>query len=163
MYSPINIAKYFLLRGREEGIPISLIKLQKLLYFAHGWHLAMFDKPLLSEKVQAWKYGPIIPSLYELYIRFGNEPINTEGLTLNGFRPGEKLINFLDFVWEVYKNYSPTELSTLTHVGESPWEKAIADNEGLAGLNQPIDDELIKDYFRREYLEDSPADSAKLF
>ena len=57
-YSAKAVANYFLARAKESGETLSPMKLQKLIYFAHGWHLAVFDAPLLDEEVQAWDYGP---------------------------------------------------------------------------------------------------------
>jgi len=58
------VANYFLDLGLRESIPITPLKLQKLVYFAHGWYLGFTGEPLLNEGIQAWEYGPVIPSLY---------------------------------------------------------------------------------------------------
>ena len=57
-YKAITIAYYFLEQGERENIPISPMKLQKLIYFAHGWCLAIRREALIMESVEAWKYGP---------------------------------------------------------------------------------------------------------
>ena len=44
-----DIAKYFLAKGMEsDGNDLSNLKLQKLLYYAQGFHLALFDRPLFK-------------------------------------------------------------------------------------------------------------------
>jgi len=40
------------------------MKLQKLVYYAHGWHLALNNEPLIDEQVECWQYGPVISSLF---------------------------------------------------------------------------------------------------
>ena len=51
------------------------MKLQKLVYIAHGWHLGLFDGLLISERVEAWRWGPVIESLYHEFKEFAKQPI----------------------------------------------------------------------------------------
>ena len=53
------------------------MKVQKLVYYAHGWHLGLADAPLIGELVEAWRWGPVIRSLYAALAEFGNQPILT--------------------------------------------------------------------------------------
>src|SRR5690348_2726800 len=76
-YDPRAVANYFLDLASVDGESISPLKLQKLLYFGHGWHLAITGEPLLSERIRAWKYGPVVESIYYQFRRFGNRPITT--------------------------------------------------------------------------------------
>ena len=55
---------------------VSPMKLQKLVYFAHGWHLAIHNRPLVNEQVEAWKFGPVFSDLYHQIKSFGNEKID---------------------------------------------------------------------------------------
>lgn len=59
-YESKAIANFFLQRQR-----LTQVRLHKLVYFAHGWHLGLNRGPLLDEAIQAWRYGPVVPSLYE--------------------------------------------------------------------------------------------------
>lgn len=149
MFDPLDIARYYILKGHQENIPISPMKLQKLIYFAHGWYLAFFDKSLLSEEIQAWKYGPVIPSVYNEFKAYGNSPISSSFRISSAemvFNP--EVQRFLDFVWKIYKKYTAIELSNLTHVRKSPWEITISKNGGAVHFFQVIDNELIKGYFK---------------
>ena len=82
-YRACAIANYFLERAERE--PITQMKVQKLVYFAHGWHLGITQKPLINEQVEAWPYGPVIPSLYQDLKRWGADPI-TEPIKDRGVR-----------------------------------------------------------------------------
>lgn len=63
--SAIDVAKYLLiLVDREAGDAITQLKLQKLMYIAQGIHLALYDKPLLKEEIEAWQHGPVVRELY---------------------------------------------------------------------------------------------------
>src|SRR4051812_39910789 len=74
-YPAAAIANEFLRLAKEDKAQISPLKLQKLVYFAHGWYLALAGKPLIEERVQAWQFGPVIPTLYREFKRYGNSPI----------------------------------------------------------------------------------------
>ncbi|MFC0184306.1 Panacea domain-containing protein [Pseudarcicella hirudinis] len=75
MYSALAIASKFIDLGIQSGKPVSPMKLQKIVYFAQGVHLARYQKPLIDEAVEAWTYGPVIPSLYHTFKHLGNSPI----------------------------------------------------------------------------------------
>src|ERR1700689_5397887 len=55
---------------------LSPMKVQKLVYFAHGWYLALTGgRPMINEPVEAWKFGPVVPSLYYELKKYGETPI----------------------------------------------------------------------------------------
>lgn len=140
------------------------MKLLKLVFIAHGWVLALLDNTdgiLNEERVEAWKFGPVIPSLYHEFKHCQNSPItewsqSTVNETDDWFESKpifieqtdvhdkERLVKVLDFVWESYKTYSPWGLSQKTHELDTPWQKTYVDGEkGLI-----ISDELIKKYYK---------------
>jgi uncharacterized phage-associated protein len=133
-----------------ENIPLTPMKLIKLVYISYGWHLAFIGNKLFDEKIQAWKYGPVIPSLYHEFKRFGKDIIDdyshdfdekTGELTMpNTIDDFSRTAKVLYIVWETYKNYSGLELSEITHKPNSPWDKAIKEK----GLLAEIDDEEIR-------------------
>ncbi|KJV77587.1 hypothetical protein RHORCCE3_2148 [Rickettsia hoogstraalii str. RCCE3] len=66
--SCFDVANYFLvLVDREAGDSITQLKLQKLIYFAQGIYLALFDKVLFEEEIKAWKHGPVVPALCSIF------------------------------------------------------------------------------------------------
>ena len=52
----IDVARYFLLvaSSLEAGDTISNLKMQKMLYYAQGWHFAHFNTPLFDDEIEAW-------------------------------------------------------------------------------------------------------------
>lgn len=79
MYSALDIAKWFLnynlfLRNvdNEDTDDISNLKLQKLLYYAQGCYLAMYDAPLFKEDIVAWAHGPVVREVYDEYKAYGS-------------------------------------------------------------------------------------------
>ncbi len=71
-YPPSAVANFFLSKSDE----ITQMQLHKLLYYAHGWYLAVVGKPLLNEMIGAWKHGPVVPSLYYDLKKFGARPVD---------------------------------------------------------------------------------------
>src|SRR5262245_56745225 len=69
------VANFFLEKGFKEEIPISPMKVQKLVYFGHGWSLGLTGDPFIEEVIEAWPYGPVIKSLYHEFKGYGNGPI----------------------------------------------------------------------------------------
>jgi uncharacterized phage-associated protein len=162
------IANYVLDLGDRDGRPISPMKLQKLLYFAHGWYLALTDHPLLDDQVEAWQWGPVIPSIYHEFKRFGPHPINaryrTVELNKNGDMDFELRVPNLDDcsgsgdvvtakavidrVWQVYRDYSAVQLSNMTHQPGTPWQ-IVWERMGPSKLkSQDIPEDLIKKHFK---------------
>lgn len=143
------VANYFLQKGREENVPISPLKLQKLVYLAHGWSLALHGQPLIKEKPEAWRYGPVIPDLYYAFRKFGGSPITEcapfATVGKQEFSGTEKQL--LDAVWKKYKDFSAGQLSTMTHEPGSAWQMTIANAWPFEPLT--ISDALISDEFQR--------------
>lgn len=71
-----SVADYFLvLVDRENGDSITQLKLQKLMYFAQGMHLKLYNKPLFQEEIEAWEHGPVVKEIRKLYGSHGSSAI----------------------------------------------------------------------------------------
>ena len=81
-YKALDIANKILAKAssnpNEEDL-ISNMKLQKLLYYQQGFHLAYFGTPLFDEEIEAWMYGPAVPGVYEHFKGNGNKGIEYKG------------------------------------------------------------------------------------
>src|SRR5215510_7158653 len=77
-YDSKAAANWFL----DLGQPLTPMKLQKLVYFAHGWSLALTGVPLIKDAVEAWRYGPVIPALYHEFKHNGARPITDRATCL---------------------------------------------------------------------------------
>src|ERR1700680_3484243 len=75
-FSAAAVANEFLRLAHRDNKPITPLKMQKLVYFAHGWHLALTGRPLLSEPIQAWEYGPVIPTIYKEFSELVSDAIH---------------------------------------------------------------------------------------
>jgi len=104
----------------EMGDLMTNLRLQKLLYFAQGWHLARFGRPLFDAQLNAWDFGPVVPEIYHEYKTNGRCGISeTFDLPQDAFTPSE-LELLLDVVRE-YADRSTSALVTLSHKPDAPW------------------------------------------
>ena len=158
MYSSKCVANYFLDLGDEDGVEITPLQLQKLVYIAHGYHLAQIGKPLINETVEAWKYGPVIPALYSEFSYVGAKPILGRALeetipNLKNFGlPMDERLESIDVVlqvWQKYKRFSALELSAMTHEAGSPWYVTRSKFKNRFKQNPPIEDETIREFYKK--------------
>jgi uncharacterized phage-associated protein len=150
-YSAEAIANEFLELAQREGRQLTPMQLQKLVYFAYGWYLVITGERLLDERVEAWQWGPVIPSLYFEFRRFGSGPITDFAKPLLASRivsdnpvKDNQAKAIIRRVWEIYGKFSASDLSGMTHEPNSPWAKT-PDKE-VRGTD--IDDAEIERYFR---------------
>lgn len=157
--STLAIANFFIRKSLKEEKPVTQIKLQKLMYFAHGFYLALKEKPLVNEKIEAWQFGPVIPSIYHQFKKWGSNSI-TEVLVdrSNDLIINEEDIEFLDLVWHKFSSYTASELVELSHEAEGPWQTAIEKSKALVGFIVPnitIRNLDIYTYFKHRFIQDS--------
>ena len=131
------------------------MKLQKLVYFAHGYTLAVCEGPLINEHFEAWEYGPVVPTLYHEFKEFGARPLprlatdfDFEALeykatpAIDPDEVSESIRLVLEFVCDTYGGLSAGQLSTLTHESDSAWDKTIRMHPRLKHVD--ISNELIR-------------------
>jgi uncharacterized phage-associated protein len=160
-FDPRAVANRLLDLARERQIIVDPMKLQKLIYYAHGWHLALTGKPLLDRSVEAWQYGPVLPDVYRAFQRFGAQPISEPArhFSIDGGKLGLQRYTMpatdpdagyadriLRRVLEQYGGYSGIQLSMMTHADGTPWAQAWSENPGKRYI--PIPDSEIEAYFK---------------
>lgn len=125
MITAIDVAEYIL----DKTGPMTAMKLQKLVYYAQAWHLAWTDaNPLFEDKIEAWRNGPVVPSLFEHHKGclklspgfFANKICPKKVAQLN-----ENQRDVVDRILSFYGSKDPHWLSQLTHM-EDPWKNARA-------------------------------------
>ncbi len=123
MATASDVARYFLTKCDEDsGDTISNLKIQKLLYYAQGFHLALFGRALFDEPIEAWRHGPVVRQVYAEYADYGSGSIPyPENFDLD--RLSEEERDLSDEVYEVYGQYSAWRLREMTH-SEPPWRDA---------------------------------------
>ena len=138
MINSLNIARYFIVKAYQDGIEAEMtnMKVQKLLYYAQSLHLALYDQPLFSEEIQAWRYGPVCPPAYQYYSEFeANQLTIPSSEIILEIPDDQKLV--LEEVWDYFGGYHAYRLSGMTHL-EFPWKKARQGLPPEARSTQPI-------------------------
>lgn len=144
-----DVAIFFIdyFNSLEEG-SITNLQLNKLLYFAQGHYLARTGKPLFEDDIEAWEYGPVVPSIYHKYKKYGNalitETISKEEYEDSLDRETEEEIEVMNEVIKEYEPYSASQLVSITHKKSSPWEKVYDKQK----KHTKIDNECIQRFFK---------------
>lgn len=157
-----RVANQILLAAQEAGVEVTPLKLQKLVYFAHGWSLALFDRALINEQIEAWKYGPVVPSLYHDYKSQGDRPLKPQRRRLTGrvgiipsipgcTQEGKEAKAIIRRVVETYGKYDGLTLSSMTHNEGTPWS-AVAKRYSPRPIpaSTDIPPDTIRAYFARQ-------------
>lgn len=142
MLTCFDIAEYFIRLANETGSFISNLKLQKLVYYAQAWHLAIHGEPLFQEDFQAWVHGPVIPELYQKYQSFSWRPIEEDANP----QLSQTVEEFLEEIADEYFSCDSYELEKMTHL-EDPWNWARV---GLP-IDEPSNAIIRKDWMKKYY------------
>ena len=159
-YPAAATANTFLDIAKTSGQPLDPMKLQKLVYFSHGWHLAFQKIALSDDPAEAWSYGPVFPALYHGVKQWGSgtvrEPVRHD-MTIPRLAENDAFAKGLvNRVWEVYGPMSGVALSQLTHEPGGPWKVT---REKYPGVRGPvISNAIIQEYFEQKVTANS-ADS----
>jgi uncharacterized phage-associated protein len=148
--SALHLSHYIL-----SFVPSSQLKLQKLVYYSEGWHLAYFEHPLIDEDFEAWVHGPVVRSLWDHYKGRGNYFTDFHLTTdyaariKNYFR---QLLRpeQLELIGDVLKEYgdkSAYHLESLSHA-EAPWREARNGRPHSEHSEAVISKETMKKYYQ---------------
>jgi uncharacterized phage-associated protein len=151
-YEADDVAYAFVQKGIIESNFVTQMKLQKILYFAHGLHLAQYHAPLIKETFQAWKFGPVIPRIYHTYKLYGSMPITNTDIAYLVDRPAphfnDEANEIIEVTWKTLKNIDGIKLSQWTHQDDSPWKKHYEEQV----LSKEIPNEEIERYFAEKFI-----------
>ena len=127
----------------RRGIDTTPMHVLKLVYLCHGWMLGIHGNPLITEPVEAWTYGPVVPSVYHRYKRYGGGLI-LESETERSGALSTRTGGLIESIEAVYRPCSASQLSALTHQPGTPWDIT----RRKSGIGSVIPDELIEEHYR---------------
>lgn len=142
-----DVANYFLYLDSQnsESDGISNLKMQKLIYYAYGFHQAIFQDKLFDDAITAWKHGPVCESLYHTYNGYGKcfIPFNAAIFDASSI-PVEKQA-LLSSIYNEYSQYSAWKLSALTHE-EMPWLNGRERLEANGDKGCMLDEDFVEHF-----------------
>ena len=154
MATAIDVAKRLIHLAASEEEPdfLTPMQLQKLLYYAQGWSLALRGRPLFNEPVLAWTHGPVVRDVFNFFKNLKDMPIRAADVPAPiGLDPDEE--RHIEYVWSFYSGYSASALRKMTHE-ERPWIEARGDiPEGV-----PSDEEITRESMRAFFVEQKDAE-----
>lgn len=140
-----DVAQYLLSLSRPDcGDIISNLKLQKLLYYCQGFHLALYGEPFFEESFEKWSHGPAIPELYREYDnKFGSGAIDyPQGIDISFFTLfNEQQKDLMAEIYTVFGQFSALKLEKEAHQ-ERPWKEV--------DYNEIIPRALMMEYFKTQ-------------
>ena len=146
-YNAIDIAKKIICKTDvEHGDTLSNLKLQKLLYYMQGFHLAFFDEPFFNESIEAWTYGPVVPVVFQEFKKYKKDSINPDNYHDDLVLTDDEQQMF-DMVYSEHNRYSAVALMNMTHT-EGPWK-----NHGIGDV---ITNEELRAFFLTQINYDEP-------
>lgn len=140
MVSCHDVADYFIWKEQDEEASegITNLKLQKLVYYAQGFYLAIHHKPLFHEPIVAWQHGPVVPDLYHRFKQNGAGPIEPSP-DYDPSSLSRESVELMDEVYEVYGQFSGWRLRNMTHqepTWRRAWEKTAGGESGVIPHNE---------------------------
>ena len=145
--SIFDVANYFLkIVDREYGSTITPLKLQKILYYAQGYYLAMNDTELFPEEFEAWAHGPANEQIYDKYKKYGFNSIPEPVEELP--KMSDKVLKFLNDIWQTFGIYDGKFLEEQTHK-EEPWINARKGIEPGVICKNIITKDSMKSFFKK--------------
>jgi uncharacterized phage-associated protein len=158
--SGTDIAKYILTQRT-----CTHLELEKLTYLCYADYLCKTGTPLFKDKIYAYRYGPVVDSVYGKYTPYKHSKIrdveaekeDTTEHTLSEIEMpiksrimfstnGDKKLCSIDDTLKRYARFSAGELVDITHTKGSPWERTQQSNL--------ITDTMIKKYHCVEVVAD---------
>lgn len=153
----LSIANYFIDLAKKDEREIKPLKLMKLVYITYGYALASLDKSIINprfDKVEAWRLGPVIPSVYHSFKMYGNNPITQKTTVIiedsDPVKVEEPKLEDKDvmkvclFVWNNYAKCEDSQLVTLLHKSGTPWSVVYKKD-----MNNSIPESLTKLYYHK--------------
>lgn len=159
-----DVATYCGLVLLKEGMTVTPLKLQKILYYVQAWMMVFFDEQLLfDEQPQAWVNGPVYPSIYDRFKAIGrytqlkkedfiSEGVLTEviGAYADKLALTPEQLAVLNKLVLIYGSKNQDQLVFMTHC-ERPWSVARGDLEPFENSDNPISFKEMYTFYKERY------------
>lgn len=149
----LDVAKYIL-----SKVKCTHLKLEKLVYLCFAEYLCQYGRELYIDRIYAYRYGPVVESVYEKYKGYGYKEIDDTDIDATDIfempsrsrilfaEEGISKIKSIDDTLEKYGVLSAGDLVDLTHKIDTPW---FLSGEGKLN-NKIIKNDIIKKFHCNE-------------
>lgn len=140
-----SVADFLLCFAQEHGDVMTPLKLQKMVFYADAWYMALNEgAELVSDRFEAWVHGPVARDLYARFADYKWQPIieAVECPTLP-----DNVVEHLEEIYQVFGGFSAYELEQMTHQ-EEPWLQARGNIPDNAICQNVIDKALTATFYR---------------
>jgi uncharacterized phage-associated protein len=157
-YDARSVANMILDFAEADGFRLTQMSLLKIVYFAHGWYLAIYDRPLILQEFEAWEYGPVVKVVRDEFSIFKKSPITARAYKfdlISGKREipdkisDQNDVDFIRNIYREYNHYSSWKLSEMTHERGSPWDRVWNSSIPTGRLGLRLKNSEIKRHFSR--------------
>ncbi len=144
-YNSILMADYLLSVALSKNKILNVTKVQKLLYIAYGYFLSKKDRSIIDESPRAWPYGPVFPRTQKKVDYSNIKQLNDS--SFEEIQKDEEVVSFINDLIDRYSVFTAYDLSKWSHSEGGPWDLTV--KMPNFKWNNPISDELIKEYFSK--------------
>lgn len=147
MVSVKAVCNSILKRSFEDGIKVTPMKLQRIIYLVYKEYLKRTGCVLFRDNIQVWRTGPVVISIYDDYKYFKDKDITRFNRDIKGrvsVVSDIMILGIIDDIWDTYKNKSGIELSEVIRGTGGAWCNAWECNKVILDINDIID-EIVKD------------------
>ena len=138
----MDVANFFIDFFKDSEDPMTPLRVEKFVYEAQAWSLVKLGKPLFEEEIEAWKYGPVIPSVYNKLNHYGKDQIyDTVGELSDAEFTYEQKMLLIDVARKLSR-YSTCGLIERMHAQGGPWATVYREGE-----NREISKTSMRSYY----------------
>lgn len=143
-YDARAVSNEFVKLAADDDNSLTPMQALKLVYIAHGYSLGYRSTPLIKNRIEAWRYGPVIPDLYQSIKHFRSSPVE-EVMLSDGCEISDDDKDFLKAVYGAYGKFNGIKLSEMTHRDGTPWDQVY---QPLI-FGKRISNDLIEDHYKK--------------
>lgn len=160
MYEARKICNFLIARSDTHRFELTNLRLNKLLYFIHGWALTSRPEGLVRNHFIAWQHGPVIRPVYDCFKPYGEKPVTERARYLDYVSGKHQPVPYEDIapadaelierVFRSYDQFSTARLRAMSHEAGGPWDIVYSAWSRDNRLSPRIPNELIRSHFMRE-------------
>jgi uncharacterized phage-associated protein len=156
VYDARAVANFLLDYADEKKTEVTLLLMQKIIFYAHGWYLSHKHQPLVEQPFEAWEHGPVVRAVWEAFKGNGRAPLTRRAERLdvisNSYSEVREPIEgeqaeFLRQIFDAYAHVDAFDLSNSTHVPGSPWDGVWNAPNGAINIGMKIPNDEIRKWF----------------